>query len=300
MVRTFVGMHPRRGPALAVALPAAGVLLIASAVQAGAVGAAERWLFGASPSPVSLGVAPSSQAGSDAPSPLPGPASLDPGSPSGMASLEGSVDIRPAPPSAVRRTTAPTIARRHTAAATERARTTTSTSRTTRPATTSTRTGTPTTKPPTTKPPTTEPTTPTRTTAPAPEPGGSGQAAEVVRLTNAQRAANGCPALTVDSRLTRAAQAHSEDMRERGYFEHDNPDGQSSFDRMKAAGYSFRMAAENIAAGQPTPAAVVDAWMNSAGHRKNILNCGLTQIGVGVASGGSYRIYWTQDFGTPS
>jgi len=122
----------------------------------------------------------------------------------------------------------------------------------------------------------------------------------VIRLTNAQRATNGCPALTVDSRLTRAAQAHSEDMRDRGYFEHDNPDGQSPFDRMKAAGYSFRLAAENIAAGQPTPAAVVDAWMNSAGHRRNILNCGLTQIGVGVASGGSYRIYWTQDFGTPS
>ncbi len=135
---------------------------------------------------------------------------------------------------------------------------------------------------------------PTATQAPV-----GGEAAEVVRLTNEQRVANGCPALTVNGALTRAAQGHSEDMAARNYFEHTNLDGLSPFDRMKAAGYSYRMAAENIAAGQRTPQAVVTGWMNSSGHRANILNCGLSEIGVGVAKGGRYGIYWTQNFGTP-
>ena len=122
---------------------------------------------------------------------------------------------------------------------------------------------------------------------------------QVVTLTNAQRAGAGCPALTVDATLTSVAQAHSQDMAVRRYFDHNSPDGRSPFDRMTAAGYQFRAAAENIAAGQRTPQEVVTAWMNSAGHRANILNCGLTQIGVGYATGGSYGSYWTQDFGTP-
>jgi uncharacterized protein YkwD len=121
----------------------------------------------------------------------------------------------------------------------------------------------------------------------------------VLALTNAERAATGCKALTWDSRLAAAAQKHSQDMRDRDYFSHNSLDGRSPFERIKAEGYSYRMAAENIAAGQPNPTAVVDAWMNSAGHRANILNCGLAQLGVGVAKGGSYGVYWTQDFGTP-
>ena len=100
------------------------------------------------------------------------------------------------------------------------------------------------------------------------------------------------------TRIT-VAQAHSQDMATRNYFDHNTPEGKSPFDRMTAAGYAFSSAAENIAAGQRTPADVVTAWMNSAGHRANILNCGLTQIGVGYATGGSYGVYWTQDFGTP-
>jgi uncharacterized protein YkwD len=68
---------------------------------------------------------------------------------------------------------------------------------------------------------------------------------------------------------------------------------------MRAQGYRFHRAAENIAAGQPSPAAVVAAWMGSSGHRANIVDCRLTELGVGVAVGGSYRVYWTQDFGTP-
>jgi uncharacterized protein YkwD len=121
----------------------------------------------------------------------------------------------------------------------------------------------------------------------------------VIRLTNVQRLAAGCPALTANATLTRVAQAHSQDMADHNYFAHESQDGRSPFDRMTAAGYTYSTAAENIAAGQRTPAAVMDAWMNSAGHRQNILNCRLTQIGVGVATGGSYGIYWTQDFGTP-
>ncbi len=88
-------------------------------------------------------------------------------------------------------------------------------------------------------------------------------------------------------------------MAAKNYFSHTGLDGRSPFDRMRDAGYSYSSAAENIAAGQPTPAAVVNGWMNSEGHRANILNCKLTQIGVGVARGGSYGIYWTQVFGTP-
>jgi uncharacterized protein YkwD len=88
-------------------------------------------------------------------------------------------------------------------------------------------------------------------------------------------------------------------MATRNYFDHATPEGKSPFDRMTAAGYVFRAAAENIAAGQRTPESVVQAWMNSAGHRANILNCSLREIGVGVANGGSFGIYWTQDFGTP-
>ncbi len=152
----------------------------------------------------------------------------------------------------------------------------------------------------TTKPaprPTPKPTR-TSTAPPAPAPV-SGAAAEVVRLTNSERQANGCPALKVNAALTTSASRHSADMAENDYFDHDSLDGRSPFDRMKAAGYSYSRAAENIAAGQPTAAAVVAGWMNSKGHRANILNCGLTEIGVGVAKGGHYGIYWTQNFGTP-
>jgi uncharacterized protein YkwD len=127
----------------------------------------------------------------------------------------------------------------------------------------------------------------------------AGGAAQVVSLTNAERSKAGCPALTVDRRLTAAAQAHSVDMAVRGYFDHDSPDGRTPFQRIGDAGYPFSIAAENIAAGQRTAPDVLTGWMNSAGHRANILNCALTQIGVGYATGGSYGTYWTQDFGTP-
>lgn len=122
---------------------------------------------------------------------------------------------------------------------------------------------------------------------------------DVVTLTNTQRRTHGCRALAVNRTLTAVAGAYSRDMAVRGFFGHVNPDGKSPFDRMRAAGYRYSSAAENIAAGYSTPQAVVTAWMNSPGHRANILNCSLTQIGVGYATGGHYGSYWTQDFGTP-
>ena len=125
---------------------------------------------------------------------------------------------------------------------------------------------------------------------------GSPQAAQVVALTNGERAKAGCKPLTVDPKLALAAQSHSVDMAKQNYFDHNSKDGKSPFDRMTAVGYSFRMAAENIAMGQKTPAAVTSAWMNKA----NILNCKLTEIGVGYATNGGGTPYWTQDFGTPA
>ena len=156
--------------------------------------------------------------------------------------------------------------------------------------------------PPTTAPrPAATTTTPPPGTATAVPPGISGFVAQVVTLTNAERAKNGCGALTVNPVLTTIAQAHSADMAANDYFSHDSQSGASPFDRMAAAGYQFSTAGENIAAGQGTPAAVMTGWMNSPGHRANILNCAFTEIGVGYATSASsqYPTYWTQDFGTP-
>jgi len=125
--------------------------------------------------------------------------------------------------------------------------------------------------------------------------------ARVVALTNARRKARGCGALAVNATLSRVAQAHTTDMAVHSYVSHYSRTGRSPFDRMRAAGYRYSRAAENVAAGQTTPDTVVAAWMRSPGHRANILNCGLRQIGVGYArnTASRYRHYWTQDFGTP-
>jgi uncharacterized protein YkwD len=139
---------------------------------------------------------------------------------------------------------------------------------------------------------------PPSTAAPA---SSGGVTTQVVTLTNAERAKAGCGPLTVDATLTAVAQAHSQDMATHDYFDHNGQDGRTPFDRMTAAGYRYSTAAENIAAGQRTPQDVMTAWMNSPGHRANILNCSLKEIGVGYATGSSsqYGVYWTQDFGTP-
>lgn len=119
----------------------------------------------------------------------------------------------------------------------------------------------------------------------------SAEGAAVVELTNAERAAAGCGPLVVDERLTAAAQLHSEDMLAQDYFDHTSLDGRSPWDRAEAQGYE-NPGAENIARGQATAEEVVRAWMDSPGHRANILSCDLREIGVGHAD----RV-WTQLFG---
>lgn len=121
---------------------------------------------------------------------------------------------------------------------------------------------------------------------------------EVVRLTNAERTARGCRALRVDDRLVAAARTHSADMARTGTMSHTGSDGSNFVTREARAGYPRKdAAAENIAYGYRTPAQVVTAWMNSTGHRKNILNCANLAIGVGLVSTSGGTAYWTQDFG---
>ncbi|MBJ8027894.1 CAP domain-containing protein [Bacillus cereus group sp. N21] len=115
----------------------------------------------------------------------------------------------------------------------------------------------------------------------------------VVELTNAERAKQGLPALKVDAELSKVARAKSEDMQKNNYFDHNSPTYGSPFDMMKKFGISYKSAGENIAQGQRTPEEVVQAWMNSEGHRANILNSGYTHIGVGYVESGNY---WTQQF----
>jgi uncharacterized protein YkwD len=119
----------------------------------------------------------------------------------------------------------------------------------------------------------------------------------VIRLTNEARARAGCPAVRFDARLRTAARRHSMDMGLHDYFGHDSRDGDTFADRITDAGYP-RPGAENIARGYRTAAAVMDGWMDSAGHRANILNCGLRTIGVGMYDGPGGP-WWTQDFGWP-
>ena len=124
--------------------------------------------------------------------------------------------------------------------------------------------------------------------------------AEVVRLVNIERAKAGCTALICNTALTRAAQAHSEDMASGNYFSHVSLDVRSPAIRASVAGYSWKSVAENIVAGVQDAASSVNAWMKSAGHRNNILNCGYTDIGVGMGNNpnSQYRYYWTQVFGS--
>jgi uncharacterized protein YkwD len=141
--------------------------------------------------------------------------------------------------------------------------------------------------------------TPAATRSTAKPPGNTSYEDQVVTLVNQERAKAGCKALTVDSRLVTAARGHSQDMATRNYFDHNTPEGVTPWTRITNAGYHFSSAAENIASGQTTPASVMNAWMNSSGHRANILNCNLRNIGVGLAYNAKHTPYWTQDFGTP-
>jgi len=116
---------------------------------------------------------------------------------------------------------------------------------------------------------------------------------QVVDLTNAERAKEGLKPLEMHSPLMEVAQAKSEDMAKNNYFSHTSPTYGSPFDQIKSAGISYRSAGENIAQGQRTPQQVVQAWMESPGHRQNIMNANYTHIGVGFVENG---YYWTQQF----
>ena len=116
---------------------------------------------------------------------------------------------------------------------------------------------------------------------------------EVIRLVNAERAKYGLAALTEDWELSRVARYKSQDMHDNRYFAHNSPTYGTPFQMIRAFGLSYRTAGENIAMGYATPAAVVAGWMNSEGHRANILNSAYTKIGVGYVADGHY---WTQQF----
>lgn len=117
--------------------------------------------------------------------------------------------------------------------------------------------------------------------------------AEVVRLVNEIRVKNGLSTLTEDWELSRVARYKSHDMKDNNYFSHTSPVYGSPFQMIKNFGLSYRSAAENIAKGQATPQAVVNSWMNSSGHRANILGSSYKKIGVGYVADGKY---WTQMF----
>lgn len=119
---------------------------------------------------------------------------------------------------------------------------------------------------------------------------------QVLSIVNQERAKAGLKPLEMDWELERVARTKSQDMADKGYFSHQSPTYGSPFDMMKQFGINYRSAGENIASGQTTPQDVMVSWMNSQGHRENILKPEYTHIGVGYYRGGSYGHMWTQMF----
>jgi uncharacterized protein YkwD len=150
--------------------------------------------------------------------------------------------------------------------------------------------------------------TSTSATPQSPNPPSSGNSFinRVLELTNAQRLQAGLQPLTLNSKLNNSAQTHSEDMALRDFFDHKGSNGSSMGDRAKASGYNFSRLGENIAAGYATPEDVVQGWLNSPGHRANILNPSYREIGIGYyylandTGNVNENFYWTQDFGVIS
>ncbi|MEU5754358.1 CAP domain-containing protein [Streptomyces sp. NPDC047829] len=127
--------------------------------------------------------------------------------------------------------------------------------------------------------------------------GSGGPEAQVLALVNEERAAAGCSPVTANDRLTRAADDYSDVMASSGVMSHTGPDGSTMTSRVEAAGYQWSTLGENIARGQADAASVMESWMNSSGHRANILNCSFKELGVGVHFGDGGP-WWTQNFGT--
>lgn len=140
-------------------------------------------------------------------------------------------------------------------------------------------------------------------------PAAAGPAESVLTTVNAARAKAGCGPLRVNPKLVAAAKSHARAMAEQNFFAHAGKDGSRFSARIEQQGYSYRSAAENIAAGQETAREVVTGWLQSAGHRRNILNCGMSETGIAVVyqpddrplRGSSYplRYYWVQVFADP-
>ena len=134
---------------------------------------------------------------------------------------------------------------------------------------------------------------------PKPKPVGSGQVAqenEVIRITNVERAKQGCGKVKLNTKLRTAMRRHTQDMADNDYFGHDSQDGRSPWDRAKSAGYQTPIG-ENIAKGQRNAADVMKSWMDSPGHKANILNCSAKAIGVGLSYDGGTAV-WGQLFGS--
>lgn len=121
-------------------------------------------------------------------------------------------------------------------------------------------------------------------------------AKETARLVNLERAKAGLPTLTIDSQLSKIATTKADDMNKNDYFAHTSPTYGDPWDMAKHFGYTYRSFGENIAYGQKTPAEVVNAWMNSPGHKANILNKSYTNIGAGISKNSQGRIYWVHMF----
>jgi uncharacterized protein YkwD len=126
----------------------------------------------------------------------------------------------------------------------------------------------------------------------------SSVADQVLTLVNAERRKAGCAPVRLDPRLTAAALGHSREMADRDFLSHTSPDGATFADRGKAQGYP-QSRSENVAAGNTTAAATMRQWMDSPGHRENILDCSAKDMGLGAAArdGSTFGTYWTQDFG---
>ena len=152
-------------------------------------------------------------------------------------------------------------------------------------------------------PPETQKSAPSETTqkpaAPTVNKAAGSYEAQVADLVNQERAAQGLPALKYNAELSKVAEAKAADLRDKNYFSHTSPTYGSPFDMMKSFGIRYTAAGENIAKGYTTPAAVMNGWMNSPGHKANILNSSFTEIGVGYVSGDNGAGYWVQMFIRP-
>jgi len=143
----------------------------------------------------------------------------------------------------------------------------------------------------------------------APTASATATAKEVLAILNAARKKAGCSPLKLNSKLMSAAQTHANNMAKKDFFDHSNKDGSKFSSRVKRQGYKYKMVAENIAAGQSTAKQAANAWLGSAGHRKNILNCKFKDTGIAVGyqaddkpiMGNSkpYYYYWVQVFASP-